>query len=89
MSTKDTCPCGQTPIQARVGLWTDGWAPSGRDCHKARSIFEGQFRTMLGEVFDEVNRRAEADMIKTGSREGSLLGALCQVRAELCGERRK
>lgn len=85
MSTKDTgCPCGKTPIQTRVELWCDGWAPSGLDCGKARSIFEDQFRTMLGEVFDEINRRAEGNMLKTGKLEGSHYAAMTQVRAELC-----
>lgn len=68
----------------RVADWLDTWAPH---CGASRAVFEGQFRTILREVFDEIEARAEANMMKTQKLEGMHYAALKDVRKELGVER--
>jgi hypothetical protein len=64
----------------RVEVWLSTWGPH---CGAPRSVFEGHFRTLLREVFDEIENRAEANMIKTHKLEGMHYAALKDVRKEL------
>jgi hypothetical protein len=50
-------------------------------------VFEGQFRVTLREIFDEIERRAEANMMRTHKLEGMHYAALKDVRKELGAER--
>lgn len=45
--------------------------------------FEKELRALLGQIFDDVNRRAEANMLKTGKLEGSHFAAMTRIRKEL------
>lgn len=64
----------------RVNSWLETWSPH---CGAPRAVFEGQFRVTLREIFDEIERRAEANMLKTGKLEGMHYAALKDVRREL------
>ena len=75
---------GSTAWLERVGGWLDTWGPH---CGAPRSVFEGQFRVILREIFDEIERRAEANMMRTHKLEGMHYAALKDVRKELGAER--
>jgi len=64
----------------RVNSWLETWSPH---CGAPRAVFEGQFRMTIREIFDEIERRAEANMLKTGKLEGMHYAALKDVRREL------
>ena len=64
----------------RVNSWLETWSPH---CGAPRAVFEGQFRVTIREIFDEIERRAEANMLKTGKLEGMHYAALKDVRREL------
>jgi hypothetical protein len=72
------------PWLERVGGWLDTWGPH---CGAPRSVFEGQFRVILREIFDEIERRAESNMMRTHKLEGMHYAALKDVRKELGAER--
>ena len=69
-----------TTLLDRVNSWLETWSPN---CGAPRAVFEGQFRVTLREIFDEIERRAEANMLKTGKLEGMHYAALKDVRREL------
>ena len=70
-------PSKSSPL---VSLWLDKWSEeSGVD----RAIFEAQLRMMLHGIFDEIQRRAEANMLKTGKLEGMHYAAMKDVMREL------
>jgi len=75
---------GSTDWLERVGGWLDTWAPH---CGAPRAVFEWQFRVILREIFDEIERRAEANMMRTHKLEGMHYAALKDVRKELGTER--
>ena len=82
--TVETCRAqselSATPLLDRVNSWLETWSPN---CGAPRAVFEGQFRVTLREIFDEIERRAEANMLKTGKLEGMHYAALKDVRREL------
>ena len=75
---------GSTAWLERIGGWLDTWAPH---CGAPRAVFEGQFRVILREIFDEIERRAEANMMRRHKLEGMHYAALKDVRKELGAER--
>ena len=75
---------GSTDLLDRVNSWLETWSPH---CGAPRAVFEGQFRVTLREIFDEIERRAEANMLKTGKLEGMHYAALKDVRRELSATR--
>lgn len=63
-----------------VESWLKTWGPN---CGAPRKVFEGQFRAVLCEIFDEIEASAEANMMKTQKLEGMHYAALKDVRLEL------
>lgn len=80
MQTTDTDITQIAPWLGRVNSWLETWSPY---CGAPRAVFEGQWRAMLREVFDEIERRAEANMLRTGKLEGMHYAALKDIRREL------
>lgn len=64
--------------------WLATWAPH---CGAPRDVFEGQFKVVLCEIFDEIERAAEIKMM-TGKLEGSHYAAMNEMRDKLGVERR-
>lgn len=77
--TQSPHPVGSSALD-RVNSWLETWSPH---CGAPRAVFEGQFRVTIREIFDEIERRAEANMLKTGKLEGMHYAALKDVRREL------
>jgi hypothetical protein len=67
-------------LDRRVQDWLDTWAPH---CGASRKTFEGQWRAMMAEIFDNIEERAEAAMLKGHKLEGMHYAALTDVRREL------
>lgn len=66
-----------TDLLAQVDSWLETWGPN---CGAHRSVFEGQFRDTLRNIFDHIEEKAEANMMKTGKLEGMHYAALKDVR---------
>lgn len=75
---------GRLNTETIIANWLDTWAPN---CGAKREVFDGQFRVTLRRIFDEIESRAEANMLKTGKLEGMHYAALKEVRSELGIER--
>ena len=67
-------------LERRVERWLDTWAPH---CGASRKTFDGQWRAMMAEIFDNIEERAEAAMLKGHKLEGMHYAALTDVRREL------
>jgi hypothetical protein len=85
ISTKPTPQDAPTPA-ALVAAWLDLWEPG---YWAPREVFAEQLRALLSGIFDAVEERAEANMIRTQKLEGMHYAALREVRRELGVERKK
>lgn len=79
-SVPSAAAVGRSAWLDRVNSWLETWSPH---CGAPRAVFDGQFRVTLREIFDEIERRAEANMMRTGKLEGMHYAALKEVRQEL------
>lgn len=79
-ATTPTPPVVSSALLDRVNSWLETWSPH---CGASRAVFEGQFRATLREIFDDIERRAEANMLRTGKLEGMHYAAMKDVRLEL------
>lgn len=67
-------------LERQLKDYFDTWGPhSGAP----RSVFEGHWRALLADIFDNIEERAEAAMVKTHKLEGMHYAALSAVRREL------